>query len=95
MALEITHSPTQAVATRDGNRLGELNYRIDDQQQPPVWTLYSTHVDPKAEGQGVGSALVGEVIARIDEAGAKVVPTCWFVDGWLDRHPDFQHLRVG
>jgi hypothetical protein len=21
-----------------------------------------------------------------------VHPTCWFVAGWLDRHPQFQHL---
>lgn len=94
MTLKITHSPTQAVATMDGVRVGELNYHIDHERQPPIWTLYSTHVDPQAEGQGVGSALVGAVLARVDEMDARVVPTCWFVAGWLDRHPDFQHLRA-
>ncbi len=40
----------------------------------------------------MGSALVRDVIEKADQADARVVPTCWFVAGWLDRHPQYHHL---
>ena len=82
-----------SVATAGGRRAGRLGFRIRQGEGAPVWTLYTTRVDPAFEGHGVGSALVADVIARADEAQALVEPTCWFVAGWLDRHPEYQHLR--
>ena len=81
-----------ARATVDGEPAGRLGFRIAEADGSPVWTLYTTVVDREFEGHGVGSALVREVIERADAAGAVVHPTCWFVAGWLDRHPQYQHL---
>lgn len=81
-----------ARATVDGEPAGRLGFRIAESDQGPVWTLYTTVVDSRFEGRGVGSALVHEVIQLADQAGAIVRPTCWFVAGWLDRHPQYQHL---
>ena len=82
----------RAHAAIDGQRAGRLGFRITETEGSPVWTLYTTVVDPEFEGRGVGSALVRDVIERADAAGAIVHPTCWFVAGWLDRHPQYQHL---
>ena len=81
-----------ATASVGGRHAGRLGFRITEGEGAPVWTLYTTVVDRAFEGHGVGSALVRDVIEAADGAGAMVNPTCWFVAGWLDRHPHFQHL---
>jgi uncharacterized protein len=82
-----------AWATVDGQQAGRLGFRIRDTEGSPEWTLYTTVVHPAFEGHGVGSALVEAVIKEADAASAQVYPTCWFVAGWLDRHPEYQRLR--
>lgn len=72
-----------AVAKVGDRRAGELYY-----EPGPRWTLYSTHVSREFEGLGVGSALVSEVVAAADAAGADIDSRCWFVTGWLKRHPN-------
>lgn len=82
-----------ATATADGASAGSLGFRImRDKEGTEVWTLYTTVVDPSFEGHGVGSALVRDVVGHAAAAGAVVDPTCWFVAGWLDRHPDYHHM---
>lgn len=81
-----------AYATAQGRSAGRLGFRIGRDEGADVWTMYTTVVDRSFEGHGVGSALVADVIALADSHGALVEPTCWFVAGWLDRHPEYQHL---
>ncbi len=82
-----------AWATIDGQQAGRLGFRIRQTEGAPEWTLFSTVVHPTFEGRGVGSALVEAVIKEADAAEAHVNPTCWFVAGWLDRHPEYERLR--
>ena len=53
-------------------------------------TILFTHtgVPPALEGQGVGSALVraGLEFARANKLTVKT--TCWFVSGYIQRHPE-------
>jgi predicted GNAT family acetyltransferase len=55
--------------------------------------IMHTEVDDAFEGQGVGSALVRQMLDQIradDEL--KVTVLCPFVNAWLRRHPDYQEL---
>ena len=46
-------------------------------------------VVPEADrGRGVGNALVRTAIAWARGEGATIVPTCPFVQAWLEQHPD-------
>ncbi len=81
-----------AQAAAGGDSAGRLGFRVRSDEGADVWTLFTTVVDPAFEGRGVGSALVQDVIEKADAAGAIVNPTCWFVSGWLNRHPEYQHL---
>jgi predicted GNAT family acetyltransferase len=43
----------------------------------------------------VGAELVRTALDAARAEGAKVVPSCWFVKGWIERHPDYADLVKG
>jgi predicted GNAT family acetyltransferase len=97
MELTIEHaagSGRSVARTTDGRTAGHLSYRAARDSDSPIWTVYSTVVDPSFGGRGVGSALVADLMAEASDRAVVVVPTCWFVAGWLDRHPEYAHLRA-
>jgi predicted GNAT family acetyltransferase len=50
-------------------------------------------VTPKAlEGRGLGSALAKAALDYARENGLAVRPTCSFMAGYIDRHPETQDL---
>ncbi|MGP9537491.1 GNAT family N-acetyltransferase [Brachybacterium sp. AOP43-C2-M15] len=57
-----------------------------------VRDLRSTVVAPDRSGQGIGSAIVRFALEDIRRQGMRARPTCWFVRGWIERHPDFRDL---
>ena len=72
----------------DGEILGTIRYTRGD----GVITLVHTEVDPKAEGKGVGSALVQGALDDIRASGLKVRPFCPFVAAYIRRHPDYEEI---
>jgi uncharacterized protein len=55
--------------------------------------ILHTEVDDAFEGQGVGSALVRQMLDRLrQEDDLKVTVLCPFVTHWLSRHPDYRDL---
>ncbi len=62
----------------------ELTYVLTELGVAMTHTL----VPRKAEGTGVGSALTRAALDWARDADLEVDPQCWFVAGWLDRHPD-------
>jgi predicted GNAT family acetyltransferase len=70
------------------SHIAELTYTLQRK------TILFTHtgVPSSLEGHGIGSRLVK---AGLDYARAKklkVKTTCWFVSGFLERHPEYQDL---
>ncbi|PMC74443.1 GNAT family N-acetyltransferase [Brachybacterium sp. UMB0905] len=54
--------------------------------------LRSTVVAPDRGGQGIGSAIVRFALDDIRERGMAARATCWFVRGWIERHPEYEDL---
>jgi predicted GNAT family acetyltransferase len=55
--------------------------------------IMHTEVDDAYEGQGIGSAMVRQMLDQLRaEGGLKVTVLCPFVNAWLRRHPDYQEL---
>ena len=51
-----------------------------------------TEVPESLEGQGVGSALARAGLEHARREGLEVVPTCRFIAGYIERHPEYADL---
>ncbi len=51
-----------------------------------------TGVPPEWEGRGIGSRLARAGLEYARAQKKKVVPLCWFVRGFIERHPEYQDL---
>jgi predicted GNAT family acetyltransferase len=87
MAREFSHDAEQhRYSLRvDGAMASAVDYVVND------GTISFTHTftDPKKRGQG----LAGEIVTfAVDDVEAttdyRVVPMCWYVGQWFDRHPE-------
>ena len=51
-----------------------------------------TEVDPRLEGQGMGSRLARAALDDARQRGRRIVPECAFIAAYLCRHPDWNDL---
>lgn len=57
-----------------------------------VLDLYSTFVPPDNRGQGVADRLVQAAVSHARAKGLRIIPSCWYVSVWLQRHPEHADL---
>ncbi len=65
-----------------------IEYRISHHSM----FLTHTEVPPALEGQGVGTALVEKALQYAQDNRYTIVPLCAFVQAYLKRHPQWNHL---
>jgi uncharacterized protein len=88
--VQVTHEPTRRrFVARVGEHESQLVYL---QKGPGVVDFRSTFVHPSARGKGVGDKIVREALEWARAEGLKVIPSCWFVDTVVQRHPEYQPL---
>lgn len=51
-----------------------------------------TEVEEEAQGSGIGSALARTSLDEARAHGRQVEPTCPFIAGWIERHPEYADL---
>jgi predicted GNAT family acetyltransferase len=66
-----------------------LAYRRESEK---VLEFYSTYVPPPDRGRNIGSQLVAAGMAYVRTKGLRVIPSCWYVAGWIDLHPEYRDL---
>ena len=54
-----------------------------------------TIVPPELEGRGIGSRIVRSGLDHARAQGLKVVPQCSFVQGYIERPPEYRDLVEG
>ena len=84
----IHNAETNRFEVRVGKLVAVLEYRIAGN----VMTIHHTGVPAELEGQGIGSRLARASLEFAREHSLKVVPLCWFVDGYIRRHSEYQSL---
>lgn len=72
----------------DGEVLGFAAY--EEREDRLVFT--HTEVDPRLEGQGMGSRLARAALDDARQRGRRIVPECAFIAAYLCRHPDWNDL---
>ena len=87
--LNVVHNAKQKrFEIRVDSYVAELTYLLQGN------TIIFTHtgVPSALEGQGVGSRLAKVALTYARENSFKVKSLCWFVDGYIQRHPEYQEL---
>ena len=87
--LQVVHLPER----------GHFEIRVDGLTAELTYTLLGdtitflrTGVPPALEGQGLGSKLAKAGLDYARSNGLKVRALCWFVNGYIQRHPEYQDL---
>jgi predicted GNAT family acetyltransferase len=55
-----------------------------------VLNFVHTYVPPELRGRGIADDLVRHALDDVVERGLKVIPSCWFVRVYIDRHAEYQ-----
>jgi predicted GNAT family acetyltransferase len=95
-AIEVTDNRAESryEARVDGRLAGFAAYRLGTGEHDGEIVFPHTEIDSAFGGQGVGSALIRAALDDVARRGGlRVRPDCPFVAGWLDKHPDYAHLR--
>lgn len=90
VALVLSHDVEGRVfEARDGDQVvAEAHYtpRGTDGRAQRVFDRTLTR--PSHRGRGVAGRLVSYAIGQTVDDGLEVQATCWYVQGWLRRHPE-------
>jgi predicted GNAT family acetyltransferase len=89
--VEIRHSTAENryEAWLDGELAGFAEYQL----RPGSIVFTHTEGDDAFEGQGVGGALARGALDDVRAAGDRdVVPSCPFIKGYIDKHPEYADL---
>jgi predicted GNAT family acetyltransferase len=91
--VEVVHFPELSrYELRDRDVVvGVADYRRDGD----VVTMHHTEIVPSRRNHGLGAVLVAGALDDVRARGARVVPTCWYVDEFLDLNPAYADLRHG
>ncbi|ORA36932.1 GNAT family N-acetyltransferase [Mycobacterium aquaticum] len=69
----------------DGSPVGVADFHdVDGRRIFP-----HTEVLPQYRGRGLATILVGEALRSTRAAGLRIVPTCWMVAEYIDKHPEY------
>jgi predicted GNAT family acetyltransferase len=68
--------------------LGIADYRVEGD----TVVFPHTVVDPRWRGQGLGAVLVEGALRDVRTTGRAVVPRCWYVKEFIDKHPQYKEL---
>jgi hypothetical protein len=85
--LEVSDNPTRSrFELLEGDQvIGLAEYHL---VRPGVVEMPHTVIDAARRGQGLGDVLLNAALAELSSRGLQVIPACWFVADYLQRHPD-------
>lgn len=88
--IQVQHNPDEArfEARVDGVFAGASYYLYRGERI----LLLHTEVEPAFEGRGVGGALTQLALDTVRERGELTAPLCPFVEGYINRHPEYEDL---
>lgn len=71
-----------------GQRVGLISYTERDGSV----IMPHTEVDPEFGGRGIAGQLTKFALDDVRAEGKSVVPSCPYIAGWIEKHPDYADL---
>jgi len=84
---EFAHEPEahRYRVTLDGRLAGVLDYSV----LGDAISLHRAYTAPPYRGGGLAGELVAFAVDDIERTTSlRIVPTCWYVAGWFEEHPE-------
>ncbi|SDL49873.1 hypothetical protein SAMN05421823_106181 [Catalinimonas alkaloidigena] len=86
---------------QDDGPKGSFYYAVDGVPKAQMFYVWAgnqkliidhTEVDPSLRGQGVGEALLEQIVAYARTKGVKILPLCPFANAQFKKHPEYQDV---
>ncbi|MGV9803475.1 GNAT family N-acetyltransferase [Mycobacterium sp. NPDC003449] len=87
-ATTVTEHPDRFTIEVDGTTVGLADYQDRDGRR----IFPHTEVQPAYRGRGLATLLIAEALRRTRSAGLRIVPTCWMVAEYIDKHPEYADI---
>jgi predicted GNAT family acetyltransferase len=71
---------------------GEVAGFADYHEEGDTVVLPHTVVDPARRGLGLAAVLIRFALDDIAHSGRQVVPSCWYVASFIDRHQEYRSM---
>lgn len=87
MSTEIRNEPdnNRYALLIDGQLAAVADYRINDESI----SIHRTFTQPSHRGQGLAAQVVEYAVDDIEQnSSRRIVPMCWYVADWFERHPE-------
>lgn len=91
MDLEIQRNDHEYFALVDGAK-AHLDFI---EPRPHVLDFQHTKVPPELRGRGIADTLVRHALDDAKARGYTVIPTCPFVQRFLEHHPEYRAMTTG
>lgn len=84
-ATTVTQHPDRFTIEVEGKTVGLADYQDRDGRR----IFPHTEVSPQYRGRGLATILIAEALQATRAAGLRIVPTCWMVAEYIDKHPEY------
>lgn len=74
-----------------GETIGHITY---EKVAEGIFDLTHTEIGPSRSGKGLGGLLVDYALGDIRAQGARAIPTCTFIEKYMNEHPAVVDLRA-
>ena len=94
MKIDVQHdeSARKYYALIDGKE-SILQYSPQGEGKLDFWRTY---VPPELRGRGIADEIVRHALEEALQQGYKVIPSCWFVRAYMERHSSrYQEMMAG
>ncbi|MBA3604816.1 MAG: N-acetyltransferase [Acidimicrobiia bacterium] len=90
----VTHDESQRRYELRDDSAGPVIAFADYRRDGDVWEFHHTVTEPEHRGQGLAAEVVRAALDDVRANGGRVVPTCWYVDGFMRNHVEYADLRA-
>ncbi|MCO6487837.1 MAG: N-acetyltransferase [Phaeodactylibacter sp.] len=71
-----------------------IKYKLHTNANPNVMEFTETYVPEVLKGIGIPDVMALKAVRFADKVGYRIRTSCPFMSGFLNRHPEFSHLRA-